>query len=50
MLFMIEKCYKLKRKFYCTTIRPAMSYEIKCWTIKSEQESKFNVAEMKTLC
>ena len=40
---------KLKGKFYRTAIRPAMLYGTECWAVKSQQENKLNVAEMRML-
>ncbi len=40
---------KLKEKFYCTTIRPAMLYGSECWTLKMSYVSKKRVTEMKML-
>ena len=40
---------KLKGKFYRTAIRPAMLYGTECWAIKSQQEQKLSVAEMRML-
>ena len=45
-------CYKrvsstLKGKFYCRAIRLTILYRTKCWMIKSQQENKLNVAEMR---
>jgi hypothetical protein len=40
---------KLKGKFYRTAIRPAMLYGTECWAVKSQQEHKLSVAEMRML-
>ena len=40
---------KLKGKFYRSAIRPAMLYGTESWAIKSQQESKMSVAEMRML-
>lgn len=38
---------KFKGKFYPTATRPAILYGIECWTIKSQQENKLHVTEMR---
>ncbi|KAF1859016.1 hypothetical protein Lal_00000840 [Lupinus albus] len=38
--------FKLKGKFYGTTIRHAILYETECWMIKCKQENRLQVAEM----
>ena len=40
---------KLKDKFYCITNRLTIFYRTECWVIKSQQENKLNVAEMRML-
>ena len=40
---------KIKRKFYRTSIRPAMLYGSECWAIKRQQEHKIKVAEIRML-
>ncbi|KAL5141766.1 Metal tolerance protein 6 [Glycine soja] len=40
---------KLKGKFYRTAVRPAILYGTKCWAVKSQQENKVGVAEMRML-
>jgi len=41
---------KFKGKLYRTTIRPAMFYGTKYWTVKNQHENQVNVAEMRMLC
>lgn len=38
---------KLKRKFYCTTIRSAMLYGTECWATNKQHASKVSVAVMR---
>jgi hypothetical protein len=40
---------KLKSKFYRTTIRSAMSYEVECWPTKRRHAQQLSVAEMRML-
>src|ERR1700761_1095214 len=40
---------KLKGKYYCSVVRPAMIYSSECWAIKKSQEQKLSVAKMKML-
>ncbi len=40
---------KLKKKFYHTTIRPAMLYCSECWPLKESYVSEIKVAEMRIL-
>ena len=40
---------RLNGKFYKTTIRSAMLYGTKCWTVKKQYINKMNVAEMRML-
>jgi len=40
---------RLKGNFYRTTVRPTMLYDPECWAVKSQHESKVNVAEMRML-
>ncbi|KAF3658306.1 putative glucose-6-phosphate 1-epimerase-like [Capsicum annuum] len=40
---------KLKGKFYKVTVRPAMLYGAKCWTIKNSYIQKLKLAEMRML-
>ena len=40
---------KLKGKYYCTVVRPVMTYSAECWALKKNQEQKLSVAEMKML-
>jgi hypothetical protein len=37
---------KIKGKFYRTTIRPAMLYEVECWPTKRRHVQQLSVAEM----
>ena len=39
----------LKGKFYYRAIRLTILYGTECWMIKSQQENKLNVAEMRQL-
>ena len=41
--------YKLKGKFYRTTIRPAMLYGAECWPTKRRYVQQISVAEMRIL-
>ena len=40
---------KLKHKIYMTVIRPTMTYETECWTIKKKDEMLMNKTEMRML-
>jgi hypothetical protein len=40
---------KLKGKFYRTTIRPAMMYDVECWATKGQHVQKMSVTEMRML-
>ena len=40
---------KLKGKYYCTVVRPVMTYSAECRALKKSQEQKLSVAEMKML-
>ena len=40
---------KLKCKFYRTTIRPAMLYEIECWPTKIRHVQQLSVVEIRIL-
>ena len=40
---------KLKGKFYRTTIRPAMLYEIECWPTKIRHVQQLSVVEIRML-
>ncbi|KAH1239114.1 CRS2-associated factor 2, chloroplastic [Glycine max] len=40
---------KLKGKFYRTAVRPAILYGTECWAVKSQNETKVGVAEMRML-
>ena len=37
---------KLKGKFYCVAIRPALLYGIECWPVKKVFEQRMNVTEI----
>ena len=41
---------KLKGKFYCIAIRQGILYGIEYWVVKSQQENKLNIAEMRGCC
>jgi len=41
--------FKLKGKFYRTTVRPTMVYEIECWAVKNQHKHKVSVVEMAML-
>jgi hypothetical protein len=41
--------WKLKGKFYRTTIRPAMLYGAECWPTKRRHTKQLSVAEMRML-
>jgi hypothetical protein len=40
---------KLKCKFYRTTIRPTMIYDVECWVTKGQHIQKISVAEIRML-
>ncbi|CAH9103227.1 unnamed protein product [Cuscuta europaea] len=40
---------RLKGKFYRTSIRPALMYEVECWMVKQCHIQKMSVAEMRML-
>ena len=40
---------KLKGKYYCTVVRPVMTYSAECWALKKSQERKLSTTEMKML-
>ena len=40
---------RLKRKFYNTAIRPAMTYKAKCWPIRKQNMQKMNAVGMRML-
>jgi hypothetical protein len=40
---------KLKDKFYRTTIRSAMMYDVECWATKGQHVQKMSVVEMRML-
>ena len=41
--------FKLKGKFYCITIRTTILYEIEYWMVKSQEENKLNIIEMRII-
>jgi len=41
--------FKLKGKFYRTTVRPAILYGTECWAVKSQHENQISVAKMRML-
>ena len=40
---------RLKDKFYMIAIKPAMTYEAECWSIKKQHMHKKDVVEMRML-
>ena len=47
--FVIGSTHKMKGKFDCTALRPAIFYCSECWAVNGQREPKIGVVEMRIL-